>query len=132
MNLFNDDSITILNRNADNSFSTYQKNNCVWLETIASNLLGDGKVKHADVTVIIPNDSNFVEMESFSRSGWTLKPNDYIIKGLISLENVTSANVRSLQTTYGSKMIKIESVIDRRSDILKSVKLTDHFEVIGK
>lgn len=132
MNLFNDDSITILNRNADNSFSTYQKNNCVWLETVSSNLLGDGKVKHADVTVIIPNDSNFVEMESFSRSGWTLKPNDYIIRGLISLENVTSANVRNLQTTYGSKMIKIESVIDRRSDILKSIKLTDHFEVIGK
>lgn len=132
MNLFNNDSITILNRNADNSFSTYQKNNCVWLETVSSNLLGDGKVKHADVTIIIPNDSNFVEMESFSRSGWTLKPNDYIIKGLISLENVTSANVRSLQTTYGNKMIKIESVIDRRSDILKSVKLTDHFEVVGK
>ena len=130
MNLFNNDSITILNRNADNSFSTYQKNNCVWLETVASNLLGDGKVKHADVTVIIPNDSNFVE--SFSGSGWTLKPNDYIIKGLVGLENVASANVRSLQTTYGSKMIKIESVIDRRSDILKSVKLTDHFEVVGK
>ena len=71
-------------------------------------------------------------MESFSGSGWTLKPNDYIIKGLVSLENVTSANIRSLQTTYGSKMIKIESVIDRRSDILKSVKLTDHFEVVGK
>ena len=132
MNLFNNDSITILNRNADNSFSTYQKNNCVWLETVASNLLGDGKVKHADVTVIIPNDSNFVEIESFSGSGWTLKPNDYIIKGPVSLENVTSANVRSLQTTYGSKMIKIESVIDRRSDILRSVKLADHFEVVGK
>lgn len=132
MNLFNNDSITILNRNADNSFSTYQKNNCVWLETVSSNLLGDGKVKHADVTIIIPNDSNFVEMESFSGSGWTLKPNDYIIKGLISLENVTSANVRGLQATYGNKMIKIESVIDRRSNILKSVKLTDHFEVIGK
>lgn len=132
MNLFNNDSITILNRNADNSFSIYQKNNCVWLETVSSNLLGDGKVKHADVTIIIPNDSNFVEMESFSRSGWTLKPNDYIIKGLVSLENVTSANVRSLQAAYGSKMIKIESVIDRRSDILKSVKLTDHFEVVGK
>lgn len=132
MNLFNDDSITILNRNADNSFSTYQKNNCVWLETVSSNLLGDGKVKHADVTAIIPNDSNFVEMESFNGNGWTLRPNDYIIKGLVSLENVTSANVRSLQATYGSKMIKIESVIDRRSDILKSVKLTDHFEVVGK
>lgn len=132
MNLFNNDSITILNRNADNSFSTYQKNNCVWLETVSSNLLGDGKVKHADVTVIIPNDSNYVEPESFNGNGWTLRPNDYIIKGLVSLGNVTSANVRSLQTTYGSKMIKIESVIDRRSNILKSVKLTDHFEVIGK
>lgn len=132
MNLFNNDSITILNRNADNTFSTYQKNNCVWLETVSSNLLGDGKVKHADVTVIIPNDSNFVEMESFNGNGWTLRPNDYIIKGLVSLENVTSANVRGLQTTYGNKMIKIESVIDRRSNILKSVKLTDHFEVVGK
>ena len=132
MNLFNEDSITILNRKADNSFSAYQKNNCIWSETVASNLLGDGKVKHADVTVIIPNDSTYVEMESFNGIGWTLKPNDYIIKGLVDLENVASANVRSLQTTYGSKMIKIESVIDRRSNILKSVALTDHFEVVGK
>lgn len=132
MNLFNNDSITILNRNADNTFSTHQIKNCVWMETIASNLLGDGKVKHADVTIIIPNDSNYVEVENFNRNGWTLRPNDYIIKGLVSLENVASANIRSLQTTYGSKMIKIESVIDRRSDILKSVKLTDHFEVVGK
>lgn len=132
MNLLNNDSITILSRNADNTFSTYQKNNCVWMEAIASNLLGDGKVKHADVTIIIPNDSNYVEVENFNGNGWTLRPNDYIIKGLVSLENVTSANVRSLQTTYGSKMIKIESVIDRRSDILKSVKLMDHFEVVGK
>lgn len=132
MNLLNNDSITILNRNTDNSFSTHQIKNCIWMETIASNLLGDGKVKHADVTIIIPNDSNYVEVENFNGNGWTLRPNDYIIKGLVSLENVASANVRSLQTTYGSKMIKIESVIDRRSNILKSVKLMDHFEVVGK
>ena len=132
MNLLNSDNVTILNRNADNTFSTYPIKNCVWLETIASNLLGDGKVKHADVTIIIPNNSSYVEMENFNGSGWTLRPNDYIIKGLVVLENVTSANVRSLQTTYGSKMIKIESVIDRRSNILKSVALTDHFEVVGK
>lgn len=132
MNLLNNDNITILNRNADNTFSTYQIKNCVWTETIASNLLGDGKVKHADVTIIIPNDSDYVEMESFSGNGWTLRPNDYIIKGLVTLENVTSANIRSFQNTYRSKMIKIESVIDRRSNILKSVKLTNHFEVVGK
>lgn len=132
MNLLNNDNITILNRNADNTFSTHQIKNCVWTETIASNLLGDGKVKHADVTIIIPNDSEYVEMESFNGRGWTLRPNDYIIKGLVDLGNVTSANIRSLQTTYGSKMIKIESVIDRRSNILKSVKLMDHFEVVGK
>ena len=132
MNLLNSDNVTILNRNADNTFSTYPIKNCVWLETIASNLLGDGKVKHADVTIIIPNNSSYAEVENFNGSGWTLRPNDYIIKGLVVLENVTSANVRSLQTTYGSKMIKIESVIDRRSNILKSVALTDHFEVVGK
>ena len=132
MNLLNSDNVTILNRNADNTFSTYPIKNCVWLETIASNLLGDGKVKHADVTIIIPNNSSYIEVENFNGSGWTLRPNDYIIKGLVVLENVTSANVRSLQTTYGSKMIKIESVIDRRSNILKSVALTDHFEVVGK
>lgn len=132
MNLLNNDNITILNRNVDNSFSAHQIKNCVWTETIASNLLGDGKVKHADVTTIIPNDSNYVEVENFSGNGWTLRPNDYIIKGLVALENVTSANIRSLQATYGNKMIKIESVIDRRSSILKSVKLTDHFEVVGK
>ncbi len=132
MNLLNNDNITILNRNADNAFSTHQIKNRVWLETIASNLLGDGKVKHADVTIIIPNDSEYVEPENFNGNGWTLQPNDYIIKGLVTLENVTSANIRSLQTTYGSKMIKIESVIDRRSNILKSVALTDHFEVVGK
>lgn len=132
MNLLNNDNITILNRNADNTFSTHQIKDCVWTETIASNLLGDGKVKHADATIIIPNDSNYVEAENFNGNGWTLRPNDYIIKGLVVLENVTSANVRSLQTTYGSKMIKIESVVDRRSNILKSVKLTDHFEVVGK
>lgn len=132
MNLLNNDNITILNRNADNTFSTHQIKDCVWTETIASNLLGDGKVKHADVTIIIPNDSNYVEAENFNGNGWTLRPNDYIVKGLAVLENVTSANVRSLQTTYGSKMIKIESVIDRRSNILKSVKLTNHFEVMGK
>lgn len=132
MNLLNNDSITILNRNADNTFSTHQIKSCVWTETIASNLLGDGKVKHADVTIIIPNNSDYVEMENFNGNGWTLRPNDYIIKGLVTLENVTSANVRSLQTTYGNKMIKIESVVDRRSSILKSIKLTDHFEVVGK
>lgn len=132
MNMYNNDSITILNRNADNTFLTHQIKNCVWTETIASNLLGDGKVKHADVTIIIPNDSDYVEMESFNGNGWTLRPNDYIIKGLVALGNVTSANVRNLQTTYGSKIIKIESVVDRRSNILKSVKLTDHFEVVGK
>lgn len=132
MNMYNDDSITILNRNSDNTFSTYQIQNCVWLETIASNLLGDGKVKHADVTIVIPNNSEYVEPESFNGNGWTLKTNDYIIKGLVDLANVTSANVRSLQTTYGSKMIKIESVVDRRSNILKSIVLTDHFEVVGK
>ena len=132
MNLLNSDNVTILNRNADNTFSTYPIKNCVWLETIASNLLGDGKVKHADVTIIIPNNSSYIEVENFNGSGWTLRPNDYIIKGLVALEKVTSANVRSLQTTYGSKMIKIESVIDRRSNILKSVALTDHFEVVGK
>lgn len=132
MNLLNNDSITILNRNADNSFSTHQIKNCVWTETIASNLLGDGKVKHADVTIIIPNNSEYVEPENFNGSGWTLRPNDYIIKGLVNLANVTSANVRSLQNTYGSKMIKIESVVDRRSNILKSIALTDHFEVVGK
>ena len=132
MNMYNDDSITILNRNSDNTFSTHQIKNCVWLETIASNLLGDGKVKRADVTIIIPNDSEYVEAEDFNRNGWTLKPNDYIIKGLVNLANVTSANVRSFQTTYGNKMIKIESVVDRRSNILKSVKLTNHFEVVGK
>lgn len=132
MNMYNDDSITILNRNSDNTFSTHQIENCVWFETIASNLLGDGKVKHADVTIIIPNNSEYVEPEDFNGNGWTLKPNDYIIKGLVDLANVTSANVRSFQTTYGSKMIKIESVVDRRSNILKSIALTDHFEVVGK
>lgn len=132
MNLLNNDSITILNRNADNTFSTYQIKSCVWTETIASNLLGDGKVKHADVTIIIPNNSDYVEPENFNGNGWTLKPNDYIIKGLVDLANVASANVRSFQSTYGSKMIKIESVVDRRSNILKSIALTDHFEVVGK
>ena len=73
---------------------------------------------------ILYNEPNYVEPSSFSGSGWTLKNDDYVVKGIVEEESITT--ITTILDSYECLKITNVAVKDYGSSDMW------HFEIEGE
>ncbi|MFL8951102.1 DUF6751 family protein [Helcococcus kunzii] len=129
--MITESNITIYNKFIDSKtrndvWKKTQIKNVHWEESKGANIIKSGMTNADSVKVFIPYSSIeedvYIDPKQYKGDGFTLKPGDYIVKGLIE-DEITSSS--ELEKQY-STAVKIKTV-DNRNDAL--IKDLWHFEV---
>ena len=123
MDMLNNEVITLFHRNDDNTFTSTILEKCVITSTISETLLGDGKIKKADLVIIIPC--------SGYKTAWNIAQGDYIVQGAVKVEHdISSKDIVNFLKVYSP--VKVESVQNRQCEYLSRIPLLSHLEVIAQ
>ncbi|EHR33443.1 hypothetical protein HMPREF9709_01191 [Helcococcus kunzii ATCC 51366] len=129
--MITESNITIYNKYLDkitrlDKWKKTQILNVHWEETKGINIIKSGMSNADSVKVFIPylsiEDLVYIDPIQFNGKGFTIKPGDYIVKGLIEDEITSSSELEKQYKTA----VKIKTVNNRNDSLIKDLW---HFEV---